>query len=274
LRSRGAGGETYGVVPERMKDGLTRMTLPRPVMQKRDVMKKYILSLVLASLFLVWAELVYANVPIGAAAFLAYPTVSYFTSVAVALAIALIIESLIIWIFTKFRPMEVISAVLSANVASSIFGVVTVLSFSSSLLFLIMLLPMAYALGRMFKSLCEETDIFHKARKFYFIFLIFFLITCLVFGVLLLPATDIHMHKIEGALSLNAIAAFSAIMILLGFVMTNLIEAYVVNKMLSGKRKGAQRLIVKAALTMNLCSYLVLSAVYGKAIFQFVLRAA
>jgi hypothetical protein len=237
-------------------------------------MKKRLLPLLLASLFLVPAEMAYANVPIGAAAFLAYPTVSYLISSAVALVIAVTIESLIFWAITKFKPTEVILTVFSANLFSSLFGVVAVLSFSSSVLLFFMLLPMAYALGKMFKKLCAETDKFYKARKHQFMIALVSLMACLVFGVLLLPATDASIHKFRGALSLNAIAAYSAGMILLGFSMTNLIEAYVVIKMLSSKREGVAGLIVKAVFAMNLGSYILLSAIYGKSIFQFVLKAA
>jgi len=237
-------------------------------------MKKPIALLLLGLLFLLRTETAYANVPIGAAAFLAYPTVSYLTSSAIALVIAVTLEGLVFWKITQFKPLEVFSAVLSANLVSSLFGVAVVLSFSSSFLFLIMLLPMAYALGRMFKNLCEEMDRFRKTRKFHFIIFIFFLFLCLAFGSLLLPATDTHMHELRGALSLNMISVYSAAMILLGFAMTNLIEAYIINKMVSGDREGVGGLVVKAVLAMNLCSYLVLSAVYGKSIFEFVLKAA
>lgn len=237
-------------------------------------MKKLILPLFLASLFLIPADMAYANVPIGAAAFLAYPTVSYLISSAVALVIAVTIESLIFWAITKLKPTEVILAVFSANFFSSLFGVVAVLSFSSSVLLFIMLFPMAYVLGRMLKTLCEETDKFPKAQKHHFMVSLIFLMACVVFGVLLLPATDAGIHKFRGALSLNAMAAYSAGMILLGFSMTNLIEAYVVNKMLSSKREGAGMLIVKAVFAMNLGSYIFLSTIYGKSIFQFVLKAA
>lgn len=237
-------------------------------------MKKPIILLLLGLIFLSQAEMAYANVPIGAAAFLAYPTVSYLTSSAVALIIAVTLESLVFWKITQFKPLEVVSAVFSANLVSSLFGVAVVLSFSSSFLFFIMLLPMAYALGRMFKNLCEEADIFKKARKFHFIIFILFLFVCLVFGSLLLPATDSHMHKLRGALSPNMIAGYSAAMILLGFAMTNLIEAYIINKMVSGDREGVCRLVVRAVLVMNLCSYIVLSALYGKSIFGFVLKTA
>ena len=228
----------------------------------------------LASLFLLSAEIAYANVPIGAAAFLAYPTVSYLTSSAIALVIAVVIESLVFWSMTKFEPTRVLLNVVKANVISSLYGVVVFLSFSSSFMFFIMVFPLSYALGKNLKYLCEETQCFNKTRRFSIIIAFIFLILCSVFGSLLLPATDAYMHKRMGALSFNMIAAYSGVMILLGFIMTNLIEASVIIKTVTVEREGVGRLVVRAVLAMNLCSYIVLSALYGKSIFGFVLKAA
>jgi len=69
------------------------------------------------------------------------------------------------------------------------------------------------------------------------------------------------------------IAIYSIVMIILGFAITNLIEAFVIIKMTADYREDIGRLIVKAVLIMNLFSYVVLSAMYGKSIFEFVLKA-
>ena len=236
-------------------------------------MKKMTLPLFLVSLILLGVKKAYANVPIGAAAFLAYPTVSYLTSSAVALIIAVALESIIFWHITKMKPFKVFFTVLIANLVSSLFGIIIFILFSSSFVFFILLLPIAYTLSRVFKFICKEANYFHRTAKFSFIIFIIFIFVCLVFGTLLLPATDIHMHKIRGALSFNMIAIYSIVMIILGFAITNLIEAFVIIKMTADYREDIGRLIVKAVLIMNLFSYVVLSAMYGKSIFEFVLKA-
>jgi hypothetical protein len=76
-----------------------------------------------------------------------------------------------------------------------------------------------------------------------------------------------------GTLSFNMIAIYSVVMILMGFVMTNIIEAFVINKIVSDDGEGIGKLIVKAVFAMNLISYIVLSAAYGKSIFEFILKA-
>jgi len=84
-----------------------------------------------------------ANVPIGAAAFLAYPTISYFNSSIVALIIVVILESLIFYRITKLDLNKSFVLVFMANIISSLLGIVLAFSFSSSILFFIMLLPIA-----------------------------------------------------------------------------------------------------------------------------------
>lgn len=237
-------------------------------------MKKVIFCFIAALFFLLNVRQAYANVPIGGAAFLAYPTMSYLASSAVALFIVLVIESLIFLKIAKTKPLQTIFIVLAANLFSSLFGVLIVFSFSSMATFLIMLIPTAYILSNMLKSISKSLGHFTKSAKYSFIPLIFLLLLCLVDGILLLPATDVHMYKIRSEPNITIVLACSVAMITMGFLITIIIELFTVHKIKRLQTSVSERTQIKAVLLMNLASYVVLSVIYGESIFNLVLKAS
>ena len=213
-----------------------------------------------------------ANVPIGAAALLAYPTMSYFKSSAVALMIAVTLESLVFHQITKNNFFKALILILVANVISSLLGMIIVTSYSSGELFFILFLPLSWLLSKMLKFSCSKTNMSSVLTKYSFGIFVVVLLACLVLGSLLLPLTNTHINKDFPAPNLFITTLCTACLLIIGFLLTVVTEAYTVIKYFDYKKAAVDKTTVKAVVLMNLASYIVLSILYGPMILRTIFR--
>ncbi len=219
-----------------------------------------------ASLFL--CKSAFANVPIGAAAFLVYPTISYFKSSAMALIAVIAIESLVFSRITKLNIAQAFIVIFVANIASSILGMAILAAFSSSFLFMILLLPLAWGLSKMFKFSSNKTSMYASAAKYSFVIFIGVELACLALGSILFPLTHANLRKYFAPPSM-ALAGISMIsLVLIGFLLTLVAETYAVVKYHTYKNINVDKTTVKAVILMNLASYITLSVLYGATIMR------
>jgi len=219
-----------------------------------------------ASLFL--CKSAFANAPIGAAAFLVYPTISYIKSSAVALIVAIAIESLVFSRITKLNIAQSIIITFVANIASSILGMAILAAFSSSFLFMILLLPLAWGLSKIFKFSSNKTSMYASIAKYSFVIFIGVELACCLLGSILLPLTNATMRKYFAPPSM-AVAAISTVsLVLIGFLLTLVAEMYAVLKYHMYKNISVDKTTVKAVILMNLASYITLSLLYGPTIMR------
>ena len=224
---------------------------------------------VAASLF--FSKSAFANVPIGAAAFLVYPTIAYTESI-VALIIKIAVESLVFNRMTKFDIIQSFFVVIIANVASSLFGFIILAAFSFGAAVIIMLLPLAWGLSRMFKFSSSKINIYTNTAKYSFLIFIVIMLVCDLSGLTLLPLTDVHMNRLFKSPDTILTAACTIAMFLIGFLFTLVTETYAVVKYSIRKNIILDRTTVKAVVIMNLVSYIILSILYGEAIIRYVFK--
>jgi len=231
-------------------------------------MKKNIsIILAIAASLLICKEAL-ANVPIGAAVLLAYPALSYFVSPAIALIVAVTIESLAFSQITKYNLLKTLILVFAANVLSSVLGLVIAMSYSSPEVFFISSFPISWLLSKMFKLSCSKASMLPRLAKYSFGIFELLLIACYFLGTPLLAFTDTHWRKTSSAPDLYVTIVCTVLLVMIGFLFTVVTEAYAIIKYRTYKNDIVDKTTVKAVVTMNLFSYAVLSALYGPAVIK------
>lgn len=243
-----------------------------PTYELVNPMKKNLSIVIAIVTSLLICRIASANVPIGAAALLAYPIMSYFKSSALALIIAVTLESFVFHQITKYNFFKAVILILVANVISSLLGMLIVASYSSGILFFILFLPLSWLLSKMFKFSCGKTNTFSVLAKYSFGIFVVLLLVCLVLGSLLLPLTDTHIRKDFPAPNLFITTLCTACLVIIGFFLTVVTEAYAVIKYYTHKKAAVDKTTVKAVVLMNLVSYIVLSILYGPMIIKTIFR--
>ena len=237
-------------------------------MEARQFVKKMIsIMLAIAASLMICKEAL-ANVPIGAAILLAYPTLSYFVSPAIALIVAVTLESVIFSQITKYNLLKTIVLVFAANVLSSVIGLVIAMSYSSPEVFFFSSFLISWLLSRMFKLSCSKASMLPRLAKSSFGIFELLLIACYFLGTPLLAFTDTHWRKTSSAPELYVTILCTVCLVMIGLLFTVVMEAYMIIKYRTHKNITVDKTTVKSVVIMNLFSYAVLSALYGPTVIK------
>ncbi len=202
----------------------------------------------------------YANVPIGAAFVMAFPLLAIISSWGWALAAAVLIEGLILRRRLGLKYIEAFRASFLANLFSTLIGIGIGIAYSSSFAFLICWIPGTIILKRCFVSLAKSTGRFQNLAKRRILCFITFLGVGFI-GVLL---GGLLLHWKSSAPNFFMIIPISAILLILGFMITVITEGFIVARRFPQKQND----IIPAVVLMNLFSYSVLLLVMGSKVWR------
>jgi len=204
---------------------------------------------------LIFARSSYSNVPIGGAVAMTLPFVSLIPSWGFALVVVIFIEMLILKKHLDLQYLEASKISIFVNLLSTLIGAGIFIAYTSSFAFLICWIPGAIFLKKCFISLSDKTgylqDFAKKKILTFFVFLSIGFIGFL-FGALLTPG--IFELPVSQVFSKSISVISFIILLFLGFIITLIMEGYILVKHKSQKSDK----VIPTILSMNAISYAVL----------------
>ncbi len=219
-------------------------------------------------------KVAYANVPIGAAFVMSFPVLSMFVTWGLALLAVILIEGFILKKKLDLNYVEAFNASFQANVFSTLIGIGIAVAYTSSVAFLVCWIPGAIVLQRYFKMLAEKTGCcvnFEKRKVVSFMASLGIGLMGLFLGSLLSPWSHFGSALYKGkAIPPNyfLIIPVSLALLILGFMITLIVEGAIVARLFPQKQKK----VVPVVVVMNLFSYIFLLLVTGLKVLRILFR--
>ena len=228
-------------------------------------MKSMATIVIVATALLLFPALTAANTPIGAAIFLSIPLMAGIQSQGVVLLMVVLIEGLTIQRMLQLSILRSLYLSFLANLISTMLGILIVSAFSAGMLILL-LIPCAGALAHFLAHFSRGIPSLEKVAKYKLLTFMLFLgmfVAAVFLGTLLLPLTSSFYHGRMPTPDTGTVAAALTVIFIFGFVITVVIEGYILQRGISNDAIPDRSAILKAVFIMNLLSYAAIGITSG-----------